>query len=75
LYLRKRLPEDPIAKFLMHNDEPPRSSKEITHFSESDLVASEDENVQDDVLSQYALDERVVVFLGIGEVGDVLALA
>ncbi len=59
----------------MHNNESSRSGKKVTHFCESDLVASEDEDIQDDVLSQHTLDEGIVVFLGISKVGNVLSFA
>lgn len=74
LYLWKRLSEDPIAKFLMHDHEASRSSKELTHFSEAYLVASENEDVEDNVLGHHALDVGVVIFFSISEVRNVLTL-
>jgi hypothetical protein len=72
MYLWKRFSKDPITKFLVHDHETSRSSKELAHFSESYLVTSENEYVKHNVLGQNTLDIGIVVFFGIGEVRNVL---
>jgi len=59
----------------VHHHEAARSGKQLAHFSKSDLIAGEDEDIESDVLAENALYEGVVIFFGIGEMGNVLALA
>lgn len=59
----------------MHDHEAACRGEQLAHLSESYFVASEDEDVKDDVLGNSALDEGVVVLLGAGEVFYVLPLA
>lgn len=72
MYLWKRLSENPIAKFLMHDHKASRCSKELAHFGEAYFVAGKDEYVQYNVLSQHTLDEGIIVFFGISKVRNVL---
>jgi len=59
----------------VHHHEAARSGKQLAHFSKSDLIAGEDEDIESDVLAENALYEGIVIFFGIGEMGNVLALA
>lgn len=48
----------------MHNHIPSRSAEEITHLGEADLIACEDEDIQDDIPTQYSLHEGVIILFG-----------
>jgi hypothetical protein len=59
----------------VHDDVAAGGGEEVTHFGEADLVAGEDEHVEDEVAGEHALHEPVVVLLGGCKVLDVFALA
>ena len=74
-YFRERLSENSVSKLFVHDNEAARSGEELAHLSKSDLIAGEDEDIESDVFAENALYEGIVVFFGIGEMGNVLALA
>ena len=74
LYLWERLSENSVPKLFVHDHETTWSGEKLAHFSKSYLVACEDKDIESDVLAEDALDERIVVFFSICEIGDVLPL-
>lgn len=74
-YFWERLSENSVSKLFVHHHEATRSGKKLAHFSKSYLIACEDEDIESDVFAENALYEGIIIFLCIGEMGNVLALA
>ena len=56
----------------MHDGESSRGKEEVTHLSKSHFIASEDKDVENDLLGHHSFDEGIVVVFGTCEIFDVL---